>query len=94
MPDRNKLRVGDQIRLMFVPECDLAQREREIMDGTETSDSTATIIERIIAMDPVVTIVRIDKFGAPWFEVELAEADGIHYHSLIILVDESWEHCD
>ncbi len=39
----------------------------------------------------IVTIERIDKFGATWFEVQLEEHDGIHYHSLTILDNESWE---
>jgi len=91
VPDRNHLRVGDSIRLLFVPNCDLAQREREIAAGRVDPDSTATIIERIIAANPVVTIERIDEFGAAWFEVEFEEPDGIHYHSLTILDEESWE---
>lgn len=92
MPDRNQLRVGDCIRLLSVPYCDLAQREREIAAGIFDGDSTATVIERIIATDPVVRIERIDEFGAAWFQVEFEEPDGIYYHSLTILDDESWEH--
>jgi len=91
MPDRNQLRVGDAIRLLSVPNCDLARREREIAAGIIERDSTATVIERIIATNPVVKIERIDEFGAAWFEVEFEESDGIHYHSLTILDDESWE---
>ncbi|EMI40833.1 hypothetical protein [Rhodopirellula sp. SWK7] len=94
MPDRTTLCVGDRIRLLAVPACDLAQREREIAAGNVNPNATATVIERIIANDPIVTIERVDKFGAAWFEVEFAEADGIHYHSLTILDDESWERLD
>ena len=94
MPDRTKLRVGDRIHLLTVPQCDLDRREREISAGNIDPDSTATVIERIIATDPIVTIERIDDFGAPWFEVEFDEAGGIHYHSLTILDDESWRLCD
>ena len=81
----------DRIRLLAVPECDLAQREREIAAGNVDTDSTATVIERIIATNPGVTIERIDECGAPWFEVEFEESDGIHYHSLTVLDDDSWE---
>ena len=91
MPDRTTLRVGDCIRLLTVPECDLEQREREIAVGNTDPDATATVIERIIDADPIVTIERIDEFGSAWFEVEFVETDGIHYHSLTILDDESWE---
>ena len=93
MPDRSELRVGDRIRLLAVPACDLAQREREIATGAEMAGWTADAIERIIASDPVVTIDRIDEFGAPWFDVELDSADGIEHHSLTILDDDSWECC-
>lgn len=91
MPDRNQLRVGDSIRLLSVPNCDLAQREPEIAADIVDRDSTATVIERIIATNSVVKIERIDEFGAAWFEVEFEEHDGIHYHSLTILDNESWE---
>lgn len=91
MPDRTKLKAGDRIRLRTVPQCDLEQREREIAAGNTDPDATATVIERIIDADPIVTIQRIDELGAAWFEVEFVETDGIHYHSLTILDDESWE---
>lgn len=94
MPDHTELRVGDRIRLLTVPACDLAQREREIATNDEMAGWTADTIERIIASDPVVTIVRIDEYGAPWFEVELEGDDGTHFHSLTILDDDSWEHCE
>jgi hypothetical protein len=41
----------------------------------------------------VVTIDRLDEHGAPWFDVELPGRDGIEYHSLTILDDDSWERC-
>lgn len=41
-----------------------------------------------------MTILRIDEFGAPWFEVEFEEVDGIRYPSFSILDDESWERVD
>lgn len=94
MSDRFKLRVGVRIRLLAVPECDLAQRQREIAENIEDAGWTADTIERIIAADPVVTIDRIDEYGAPWFDVELEEPDGTHHHSLTILDDDSWERCD
>jgi len=72
----------------------LDQREREIAASNLDRDSTANVIERIIASDPFVTIENIDEFGAPWFEAEFEESDGIHYHSLTILDDDSWESND
>ena len=77
MPDRSLLRVGDRIRLLAVPACDLAQRERELESPAEMAGWTAATIERIIATDRVVTIDRIDEHGAPWFEVELSGGDEI-----------------
>ena len=93
MPDRSLLRVGDRIRLLTVPACDLAQRKRELESHAKMAGWTADTIERIIATDRVVTIDRIDEYGAPWFEAELPGGDGIEHHSLMILDDDSWERC-
>ena len=91
MPDRSLLRIGDRIRLLTVPVCDLAQRKRELDSHAEMAGWTADTIERIIATNPVVTIKRIDEYGAPWFEVDLAGGDGMEHHSLMVLDDDSWE---
>jgi hypothetical protein len=40
MPDRTRLRVGDRIRVIAVPDFDLAQREREIQERLEDAGST------------------------------------------------------
>ena len=76
MPDRSLLRVGDRIRLLTVPACDLAQRKRELESHAKMAGWTAATIERIIATRAVVTIDRIDGYGAPWFEVELSGGGG------------------
>lgn len=91
MPDRKKLKIGDRIRLLRVPQLDLEQRERELRDKVEHAGWTANTIERIIAQDPVVTISEIDEFGSPWFEYWLKDDDGeIEHHSLAMMEDESW----
>ena len=90
MPDRHALQVGDHIRLTRVPASDLAQREREILDHVE-SGWTANTLERIIALNPIVTISHIDEHGDPWFEVQLVgENNEIEYHSLNITDNDSW----
>ncbi|AMV20803.1 hypothetical protein [Planctomyces sp. SH-PL14] len=93
MRDRwQDLRVGDRVRLLRVPESDLRQREHELRVGTEMPGWTADTLERILAIDPVVTIDRIDEYGAPWFSYELIGADGEpEHHYLAITEDESWE---
>jgi hypothetical protein len=89
------LRAGDRIRLLRVPEADLRQREHERRDGVELPGWTADTLERIIQLDPVVTIDRVDEYGAPWFDCEFKAEDGtIHYHSLTVTEDESWERVD
>lgn len=91
MPDRTKLKIGDRIRLLRVPQLDLEERERELRDKVEHAGWTANTIERIIAQDPVVTISWIDEFGSPWFEYALKNDDGgIEHHSLAMMEDESW----
>lgn len=93
MPDRSLLRIGDRIRILTVPTCDLDQRERELESHAEMGGWTADTIERIIATNPVVTIERFDEYGAPWFEVELPGSEGIEHHSLMVVDDDSWERC-
>jgi hypothetical protein len=91
MPDRTKLKIGDRIRLLRVPQGDVEQRERERREGAEHAGCTADTIERIIAQDPVVTISSIDEHGLPWFDYELKSPSGeIEHHSLAIMEDESW----
>ncbi len=92
MPDRTKLKVGDEIILNAVPAADLMQREHEMADRTEDAGWTADTIERILAQDPVVTIDRIDEFGIPWFDYVLTDKDDPEEHSLAIMDDESWAH--
>ena len=91
MPDRTRLKVGDRIRLLGVPKGDLEQRERELKEGREDAGWTADTIERIIAQDPVVTIVEIDEWGYAWFRYDLRGADGrVEEHSVAIMEDGSW----
>jgi hypothetical protein len=89
------LRAGDRVRLLRVPESDLRQREQELHDGAKMAGCTADAIERIMAINPEVTIDHVDAYGAPWFRFELVGADGvIEYHGLTITDDESWELID
>lgn len=83
-----------RIRLLTLPKCDLAQREREIAVGKVDPEATATVIERILDADPIVMIEHIDEFGTAWLEVEFVEADGIHCYSLTIRGDQSQEPFD
>jgi hypothetical protein len=93
MSNRSLLQVGDRIRLLSVPACDLAQRKRDKLTDAAMPGWTADTIERIIASNPIVVIDKIDENGAPWFDVELPGDDGTEYHSLMILDDDSWEPC-
>jgi hypothetical protein len=86
------LKPGDRIRLLRVPDSDLRQREQELLSSAEMAGLTADTLERIIALDPIVTINHVDEFGMPWFDYELiGEGNRIDYHSLGISEDESWE---
>ena len=93
MPDHTKLKVGDKIRLLSVPEGDLRQREQEIKDGLEDAGWTADTIERIIRQDPIVIIAWLDEYGLAWFEYDLIREDGsVEEHALAMVDDESWEY--
>jgi hypothetical protein len=94
MPDRTKLRVGDRIRLLSVPDLDLQQRQRELQQGLHDAGWTADTIERIMTVSPEVTISEVDEYDSPWYEAQLLDDQGkIEYHFLAVLDDESWEYC-
>ncbi len=77
MPDRTKLKIGDRIRLTRVP--------------AGVSRWTATTIRAILRQDPVVTIDRIDEYGQPWFNYNLARPNGrVAELTLAVMDDESW----
>jgi hypothetical protein len=95
MPNHRDLRVGDKIRLLTVPACDLAQRAREMNRHAEEAGWTADTIERIIQQSPIVTINRIDEFNHRWFDcVIVGPNNRTEEHSLVILDDDSWEYVD
>ncbi len=78
MPDRTKLKIGDRIRLLRVP-------------AGESSRWTKVTIGAIIRQDPVVTIDRIDEYGQPWFNYNLARPNGrVAEHTLAVMEDDSW----
>lgn len=95
MPDRKKLQKGDSIRILNVPDFDLAKCLKEQGTATEFSDDemlpTATVIELIIEQHPVVIIEDIDEYEQPWFSARLMVGDDRQYHSLAVMDDESWE---
>lgn len=84
----SELRVGDSIRLLRVPTADLHDRA----NGEPDPDwiPTATVLEHLIATQPVVTITSIDDWGHPWFDARLTLAGETQYHSLAIMDEDSW----
>lgn len=94
MPDPSKLKPGDRVQLLAVPELDLLQQEREIREGLDDAGWTADTLERILAQDPVVVISQVDEYGHPWFEYTLNDDYGENEeHSIAIMDEVSWEHC-
>ncbi|TWT73475.1 hypothetical protein Pla123a_38110 [Posidoniimonas polymericola] len=92
MPDPKSLRIGDRIRILRVPQCDLKQRERELSENTELAGWTADTIERIIEQTPVVSVSRIDEDGSVWYDTSIVGRDGCEeQHSLIVYEDDTWE---
>ncbi len=92
MPDPRKLKPGDKVRLLAVPDGDLKQRRCEIEKGLPDAGWTANTIEKILAQDPVVIIDRIDEYGFPWFDYSLNSADRVEEHSLAISDNASWDY--
>jgi hypothetical protein len=78
MPDRSKLKIGHQIRLLRVP-------------LGECSRWTTLTIKAIIHQNPLVTIDRVDEYGQPWFNYNLVRSNGrVAEHTLAIMDDDSW----
>ena len=90
-PPKN-IHVGDQIRILRVPDADLKQREDELARSAEMAGHTADTIERIIAVNPIVRIWQIDEYGYPWYEVSLIADNGeTEEHTLMVYDDGTWE---
>lgn len=92
VPDRRKLKPGQWIRLLSVPEGDRRQRERELLNPeADMPGWTADTIERILHTDAVVRVDRIDEYGQPWFDYEFSNGE---VHTIAIMDDDSWEFCE
>ncbi len=92
MPNPATLRIGDSIRLLSVPEHDLALRKDKAAAGEDTFETTATAIERIIAKNPIVTVTQVDEFGGVWYEAERTDSEGqIEHHYVMLYDDDTWE---
>lgn len=92
LPDPKTLKIGDRIRILRVPECDLQQREREIAETVEMAGWTADSIERIIEQSPIVQIDCIDEYGCVWYDATIRGPEGIEEeHSLVVYDDDTWE---
>lgn len=92
MPERNKLKAGDKIRLLRVPPEDIEQRKKEIANKVEDAGWTANTIELILAQTPIVEIDFIDEYGSPWYLSEVLVNGQKEQHTIAILEDDSWEH--
>lgn len=92
IPNPATLKIGDSIRLLSVPEHDLALRKDKAAAGEDTSETTATAIERIIAKNPIVVVTQVDEFGGVWYKAELTDAQGrTEYHYVTLYDDDTWE---
>ncbi len=89
MPDRTKLKAGDAIKLLSVPESDLKERAERVY-SEEDILPTATVIEMAIEQYGVVFIDHIDEHNQPWFSVDINVDGEIEHHLLAILDDHSW----
>lgn len=91
MPDRNNLKIGDSLRLLRVPEADLAQRAHEGPRAAGELLPTATILEYLLRHNPIVIIDQIDDYHQPWFSAWVKTDTDIAYHSLAVMEDDCWE---
>ena len=78
------LAVGDEIRIVSVPQSDLLQRARNREnDIADNWIPTADVLEELIASKTILKIDRIDEYGYPCFEYG--------EHSIAIMDAKSWE---
>ena len=92
MPNPKKLAVGDSIRILSVPKADILKREAE-KRPEKVGDllPTATVLEKIIEICPVVIIDHIDEYETPWFSVRLHIKKELQHHTIAVMDDTSWE---
>lgn len=91
MPDRNNLKIGDSLRLLRVPDADLAQRADAGPCAPGELLPTATVLEYIIAQNPIVIIDQIDDYHQAWFSAWVRTEADMEYHSLAVMEDDCWE---
>ena len=82
-----KLRVGDRIRIVAIPQGDQRQYEES------GDDFTVRVLRRLIRKKSAVRIGMIDDFSYPWLHYRFRNSRGkIEDHSLSVSDNESWRY--
>lgn len=86
--DWRKLRVGDRIRFIHVP------NDFATADGYLLHRDTLRLYRRLIARRRSVRVAYLSEWGdskAPWIRCQFRRKDGrIEYHSLAVTESDGW----
>jgi hypothetical protein len=83
MPDPRRLKVGDQVRFVAIPD-EWLRRNRALH-----RDSLA-FMKNMISRKSPSRIWRIDDSGYPWIRARMMYRGKPHYHSWLITESSGW----
>lgn len=83
MPDPRKLKVGDKIRFVGLP-------EEWSVPGAAVAPQSVAFMKKMIGRKRPSRIHRIAEDGSPWIQARLRDGDGIAYHEWGIYEETGW----
>jgi hypothetical protein len=83
MPDPKRLKVGDRVRFIALPE------EWQIPNRCIPRDSI-TFMRRMIRRRYPSRVARISDEGYPWIDAQMVQRGKKHYHSWLITESTGW----
>ena len=83
MPDPRKLKVGDHVRFVAIPD------EWQVRDRCIPRDSIA-FMKRMIRRRHPSRVARKSDEGYPWIDAQIVQRGKRHYHSWLITEATGW----
>ena len=83
MPDPKKLRIGDRVRFVSLPDEWQDPQYRVLPEDVE-------FMESMVARSWPSRVCEVDEFGTPWIAARICKDGEIEYHTWGILEQSGW----